>query len=216
MSIHLPDRGRRAAALCFVVLSLAACSSATATAAPGGGAGSAGGASSVPNSGGNASASTEAASSNGAAASGSDVCTSIPQADVQALLAFPITSTADNSSYFACVFHFSGGSGSFSFTWDPGDAGLSSYNTLKGNADHAISGIGDMAYWNEAVPGHTSPSLEAHKGNATCTIQSNDPPDITMKASPASGIYQMTVTDPDALAYVQLMGKVCNDIFAAL
>jgi hypothetical protein len=179
------------------------------------------GPSQVPTSAGNGSTSGGSTSggstsSSGSTAGGSDVCTSIPQADVQALLAFPITNTADNSTYYACGYQFSGGTTSFSLTWDPGDAGLDSYNTLKGNADHPVSGIGDMAYWNEAVADHTSPDLEAHKGNATCTIQSNDPPDVTMKTTPATGIYQFTVTDADALAYVQLMGKVCNDIFGAL
>jgi len=199
---------RRLAVLGIVVVAFAACSGSAATAAPGGATTAApGGATSV--------AGTSSAPA-GAASGGSDVCTSIPQADVQALLAFPITNTADNSSYFACGYQFSGGTTSFSFTWDPGDADLTSYNTLKGNADHSISGIGDMAYWNEPVADHTSPSLEAHKGNATCTIQSNDPPDITMTTTPATGIYQFTVTDADALAYVQLMGKVCNDVFAAL
>jgi hypothetical protein len=196
---------RRIATLSIVVLAFAACSGPAAT-APTGATGSQPAQTSAPAGG----------SQPGTSTSGSDVCTSIPQADVQALLAFPITSAADNSTFYACGYQFSGGTTSFSFTWDPGDAGLDSYNTLKGNADHAVSGIGDMAYWNEAVADHTSPDLEAHKGNATCTIQSNDPPDITMKTTPASGIYQFTVTDADALAYVQLMGKVCNDIFGAL
>lgn len=197
---------RRVAALSVVVLAFAACSGPAAT-APTGATGSQPAASS-----GSPADGTVPEPSSG----GSDVCTSIPQADVQALLAFPITNTSDLSSVFACGYQFSGGTTTFSFTWDPGDAGLDSYNTLKGNADHSVSGIGDMAYWNEAVANHTSPDLEAHKGNATCTVQSNDPPDITMKTTPATGIYQFTVTDTDALAYVQLMGKVCNDIFGAL
>ncbi|MGH2464393.1 MAG: hypothetical protein ACRDGI_02945 [Candidatus Limnocylindrales bacterium] len=154
------------------------------------------------------------ASSAGPAVAGADVCTSIPQADVQALLAFPITHVADDSSYFACVYTFSGGTTTFSFTWAPDDSDLSSYNTLKGNADHAISGVGDEAYWNEAIPGRSTPSLEAHKGDATCSIQANDPPDVTEKTT--QGNAEFTVTDADALAYVQLMGKVCTDVFAAL
>lgn len=198
---------RRVVALSIVVLLFAACSGSAASTAPTGAAGSQPAAAATTPAGG---------TQPGTTAAGSDVCTSIPQADVQALLAFPITKTADNSTFYDCTYQFSGGTNVFSLTWDPGDAGLDSYNTLKGNADHAVSGIGDMAYWNEAVPDHTSPSLEAHKGNATCTIQSNDPPDITMKTTAASGIYQFTVTDADALAYVQLMGKVCNDIFGAL
>ena len=151
-----------------------------------------------------------------AVAGGTDVCSSIPQADVQALLAFPITHVADNSAFFSCGYKFSGGTTSFSFDWNAADADLSSYNTLQGNADHEISGFGDKAFWNEAVPDHTPPSLIAHKGNATCTIMANDPPDITMKTTPMTGIYAFSVTDADALAYVQLMGKVCNDVFAGL
>jgi hypothetical protein len=48
------------------------------------------------------------------AGSGGDVCASIPQADVQALLAFPITHVADNSGYFSCGYKFSGGTTTFS------------------------------------------------------------------------------------------------------
>jgi hypothetical protein len=203
MSCHLQVRRARILVAILLIPALAACSSPR-------------GASPVPASGGDGSTSGSSTSSSAPAARGSDVCTSIPQTDVQELLAFPITSTADNSTFYDCTYQFSGGTQVFSLTWDPGDAGLDSYNNLKGNADHAVSSIGDMAYWNEAVADHTSPDLEAHKGNATCTIQSNDPPDITMKTTPASGIYQFTVTDADALAYVQLMGKVCNDIFGAL
>ncbi len=135
---------------------------------------------------------------------------------MQALLAFQITHVADNSAYFSCGYKFSGGTTSFSIDWAPGDADLSSYDTLKGNGDHAISGFGDMAYWNEAVPGHTPPYISTHKGNASCTLMANDLPDITMKTTPMTGVYTFSVTDADALAYVQLMGKVCNDVFAGL
>ena len=200
---HVPSRPAQMLITLALIPALAACSSAS-------------GGSPVSTQGVNGPTANGSTSSNGTAAGDMDICTSIPQADVQALLAFPITNTADNSTYFACGYQFSGGTTSFSLTWDPSDADLTSYNTLHGNGAHTISGIGDMAYWNEPVPDHTSPSLEAHKGNATCTIQTNDPPDITMKTTPATGIYKFTVTDADALAYVELMGKVCNDIFAAV
>jgi hypothetical protein len=147
------------------------------------------------------------------------VCTKISQADVQALLSSSITSVSGGADVGVCDFHFTdeAGAGFQNITFNANDPDKSSYNNLtSGAADHAISGIGDEAYWNEPAPGQTTPELAAHKGNATCVLEAEgNPNDTTLKVTP--GIQgQFTVADSDALAYVQLMGKVCNDVFAAL
>jgi hypothetical protein len=89
------------------------------------------------------------------------------------------------------------------------------FSTLSGTNDQQLPGVGDEAYWNQPVQGRTPPELSARKGSVTCVIQSNDPPDTTLKittTNAAAGLY--TVTDADALAYVKLMGKVCGDVFS--
>ncbi|MEO7034991.1 MAG: hypothetical protein ABI548_13865 [Polyangiaceae bacterium] len=68
-----------------------------------------------------------------------------------------------------------------------------------------------------ANTGLSSPSLVAHKtsgSSPSCGIESNDPPDTTMLNTP-NGLGGFTSTQSDVVAYVQLMGKVCNDVFAA-
>ncbi len=162
------------------------------------------------------SSSNSAASGDGGSTSGAnDPCTSIPKADVQALLSGTISSVTDNSSTYDCEYVTPAAPQPVG--WNPSDSDKSSYNTLSaGASDHQISGIGDEAYWNEPVPGQTTPQLSAHKGNVTCVIQAlSDPTATTLKVTEGTQ-GQFTVADSDALAYVTLMGKVCNDLFAAL
>jgi hypothetical protein len=144
------------------------------------------------------------------AAAGSGVCGKIALADAQALVPQTLSPVTD-TGIGECLFHNAGQDVVIDYYTN--DADQSSYKTISTGNDQQIAGIGDEAFWNEAVPGRTPPELAARKGNETCVIQSNDPPDTTLKTTPtASGF---TVSDADALAYVQLMGKVCNDVFAA-
>ena len=92
-----------------------------------------------------------------------------------------------------------------------GDLGLLDIHP-HGRAELGIT-IGDKAYWIEAVAGHTTPGLTAQKGSVACVILPPDPPDSTLKFSGAPPM--ITVADGDATAFVQLLGKVCNDAFAA-
>ncbi|HEX4405523.1 MAG TPA: hypothetical protein VH560_11880 [Polyangia bacterium] len=156
---------------------------------------------------------------------GSDVCTAIPKADAQAILTNPITSLQDFSGVQACVFNYSGGSqgDSLQITFNPMDTDKSSYTTLSegpadggDNGDHPLTGVGDEAYWNEAVPGISIPSISAHKGNVTCVIQPPDPPDSTCKTVTGDNPLGYAITEADATTFAQLLGKVCNDVFAAL
>lgn len=156
------------------------------------------------------SSSPSGAGSDGGSGGGTNVvCSKIPVADVQALTPNTVQPATD-SGIGECVWHNSGEP--VQVDYYPQDNDKSSYMNLSNGNDHAISGIGDEAYWNEAVDGKSAPQLSARKGTTTCVIQSNDPPDTTMKVTQNGATY--TVTDADALAYVQLMGKVCNDVFA--
>jgi len=149
----------------------------------------------------------------GGSSTTSGTCEKITLADAQALVP-PIVSQSDPDSV-KCVYVLADGK-TLEVKDFANDADLKYYKTTSLPNDHAITGIGDQAYWNEVLEGPTppnsAPELAAHKGNATCVIQSNDPPDTTLKTSSQTALY--TIDPADALAYVQLMGKVCNDIFA--
>ena len=161
----------------------------------------------------------------GGGGGGGGVCAAISQADAQAIVTHPIVSLQDFGAEGSCVFKYSGGSQGDSLQIDyyTDDADKTSYNTLSAgqsdggdDGDHPLSGVGDEAYWNQAVPGISIPQLSAHKGNATCVIQPPDPPDSTCKTSPADTPLGIGVTETDGAAFAQLLGKVCNDVFAAL
>jgi hypothetical protein len=160
----------------------------------------------------------------GGGGGGGSVCAAIPQADAQAILTNPITSLQDFSAEQSCVFKYSGGSqgDSLMITFNPNDTDKTSYNTLSegpsdggDNGDHPITGVGDEAYWNQAVPGISIPAISAHKGNVTCVIQPPDAPDSTCKTTPADSPLGIGVTESDGAAFAQLLGKVCNDVFEA-
>jgi hypothetical protein len=166
------------------------------------------------------------------------VCDKIPVADLQALLPATITSvdtTIGGGSNGGIICHVNvvdPGIGLEIQTY-PDDADKSKFDFLLGGDPtapdaaipftHAIAGIGDEAYYfevssDDAGTGLSSPNLAAHKSSSTgpspsCGIESNDPPDTTMKTT-AGGV-GYTATQADVVAYVQLMGKVCNDVFAA-
>jgi len=174
-------------------LALAGCSSSSSPGTTGGGGGDGGG-------GGNGT---------------KNICPLITMADVQALVASNITGVT-NPDPVVC--QFADSAEGIKVEHYDNDSDLSAYNNLHLNGqggsgtDQSISGIGDKAYWNEALDGKSPPELIAHKGNITCVIQSPDPPDTTCKSTTdQSGL--PAFAPADALAYVQLMGKVCNDIF---
>ena len=159
--------------------------------------------------------STPSGDGGGGGSSGAE-CSAITIADAQALIPTTVTSVSD-TGIGECHINFGGsdsGVTDLPVDYYLNDSALTAYNTLSGGNDHQISGIGDQAYWNEAVDTESPPQLSAHKGSVTCTIQSNAPPDTTMKTT-AGGLVGYTVTDSDALAYVQLMGKICNDVLNA-
>lgn len=145
-----------------------------------------------------------------------NICPLINQTDVQALVVPTITGVT-NESGIVCQFADSGEGIKVEHYDD--DAAKTAYNNLHldggggSGTDHPLQGVGDEAYWNEALDGKAPPELIAHKGNITCVIQSPDVPDTTCKTTDdGSGL--PAFAESDAEAYVQLMAKVCNDVFS--
>jgi len=161
----------------------------------------------------------------------SSVCDKIARSDIQALLPATVTSVdtiiggGSNGGIGCSVNVADSGIGLLIQTY-PTDTDKSDFNFLLGDPtsafNHVISGIGDEAYYFEvttdsAGDGVSSPNLVAHSSAGvapSCGIESNDPPDTTLKTTP-DGLGGFTVTQADVVAYVQLMGKVCNEVFAA-
>jgi hypothetical protein len=128
-------------------------------------------------------------------------CEKIPRADFQALLSVPVTEVS-GAPVGACNAYFAKGQPGFAF------AALIYANDAPrpfaptGPGAHAVSGVGDQAYWTTTERG---PRLEAMKGKIRCEIES--------PSAPQSALKSMAEADQDA--YAQLMGKICNGMFAA-
>jgi hypothetical protein len=167
----------------------------------------------------------------GGDASVPSICDRIPVADIQALLPDTVTSVTTtigggSQGGIICEVDDDPGIGLLIQTY-PSDAQKAQFDYLLGGDPtsqpftYSISGIGDEAYYfevttDDAGTGVSAPSLAAHKASGaspSCGIESNDPPDTTMHTTP-DGAGGFTATKSDVVAYVQLMGKVCNDVFA--
>lgn len=203
MDLHRLGHWVAIAAVAFLAIATAAC---------GGGSSNSSSTKTAASTNGGASASGAAISNPGGASSGG-YCDKITRADVQALVPNTITEVGGDR-IVACIFK-EGSSGSVEVDIYGSDPDQKYYKSLSLSNDQSISGVGDQAYWNEPVPNASPPELIARKGNVTCVIQSNELPDSTIKATNSTSTGLFTVSDSDALAYVQLMGKVCNDAFAA-
>ncbi len=144
---------------------------------------------------------------------GGNVCAAIV-ADVQALVVPAIANLQNTVDGCIPLLAADGGQLDMQVLYGA-DADKSLYNQQNGDMPHAITGIGDEAYWVELVPGASIPELLAHKGNETCIVSPPEPPDTTCKTTPSSaGPLIYSVADSDAIVYVQLMGKLCNDVFS--
>jgi hypothetical protein len=171
------------------------------------------------------------ATGDGGDASVASICDRIPLADIQALLPDPLTSvttTIGDGSQGGIICHVDDDLGGLLIQTYPSDPQKTLFDglmggdpTLSGPFTFPISGIGDEAYYFEvttdaAGTGVSAPALSAHQASGaspSCGIASNDPPDTTMHTTP-DGAGGYTATKSDVVAYVQLMGKVCNDVFA--
>jgi hypothetical protein len=72
-----------------------------------------------------------------------------------------------------------------------------------GPGAHVVSGVGDQAYW--VLRQGAGPRFEAKHGKYTCEIEAPAQDKSTLKST----------AEADQTAYAQLMGKLCNDMFAA-
>ncbi len=119
------------------------------------------------------------------------------------------------SGTYECKWHFtdSGGTDSnlMDLTFYSNDPNKSGYNDLNDGTTQVqqIAGIGDEAYWFQAVQGLATPTLVAHKGDATCVVDvPADPADTTIKYTGSLNI------DPaDAKDFVLKMAPLCTEIF---
>ncbi len=119
-------------------------------------------------------------------------CDKIPVADFQALITDKITKVT-GAPIGACNAYVGGELG-IAVVMNPGP----DFDPANG---HALTGIGDKAYWHEGDAGISGPKLHALKGTNHCEINTPAAPHTTMKG--------------DAEAYMKLAGTLCNDMFAA-
>ena len=145
------------------------------------------------------------------------VCSVVKQADVQTLLSHPITGTEfTGSTTYNCAWDFVGADGSadndIHLTFYMADDDKSSYENLNDGTVQTtpLSGVGDEAYWFQAVAGGATPTVVAHKGSATCVIDAPaDPADTTITYTPP-----LNVSSGDAATFAVKMGVICTEIFA--
>jgi hypothetical protein len=147
------------------------------------------------------------------------LCSDINLADAQALLTVKI-GPAQSGGPLGCSFLLPGediNGDNLTVLIDSPDADLSNYTDLTTGTFALsddwtpISGIGDKAVWAQTVG---FPTLVAHGSDVTCSVGvPGDASELTLHSTGAS--YGPTVTKANALAYVDLMGKVCSDVFDA-
>ncbi|MEP7048104.1 MAG: hypothetical protein ABI949_15545, partial [Ilumatobacteraceae bacterium] len=82
-------------------------------------------------------------------------------------------------------------------------------------SDHPLPGIGDTAVWAAPVLSDvvtSAPTVIAHKGAVTCTVESaGQRLTIPVDTGPLGGS-----TVAEAVAFATQTGALCNDIFAAI
>lgn len=142
------------------------------------------------------------------------LCKKIPAADIQALLVPKVQGVASGPT--GCAFLRPGEDATGdNLTADlRNDTDGTGYTNLSGAHDHPLAGVGDKAYWNEAVQGQSAPEVTAAKGKLICVVQT--PADVgvlTIAKTGSAPIYQ--VSDAAAAAYSAKLGKLCTDLFAA-
>ncbi len=210
MSNQLHGRGRSIAAL-FLVVGLAACSASTppaqsaAAGSPAAPAAASSGPSSVPVTG---------------DGSGSDAvyCAAMKVSDAQALVK-PTIAAAQTGGPESCAFVLPGQDitgDNLTMTVFPNDADKNYYNDAVTGATSStpnpLTGVGDVAVWEQPVAGATAPEVVAHKGSITCVVQPPaDTSPLTIEQTGSGPIYQISATA--AAAYAAKEAVLCTDVF---
>jgi hypothetical protein len=172
-------------------------------------------------------------SSNGSTVVGGDggggnnianICPKLSTTDINALLAPPYPAVTEkdlSTDLFECD------ASGLSIQLETADSDMSLYNTANtsgstgdaGSDVHPVTGVGDEAYWFAVDDGsgngieESTPTFAAHKGSATCYIDTdNDPSKYSMPYVTAA---PFQIKESDAAAWAAKAGKVCTDLFAA-
>ena len=208
MSIQLQARGRTLAAL-FVAVSVAACSGSTPAAQTG-----------APSS--QAAVNTPAGASTAPVDGGGGdarYCAALKVSDAQTLIK-PTVAAAQTGGPESCAFVLPGQDitgDNFTVTVFPDDADKNFYNdSVNGPASgtpNPLSGIGDVAVWEQPVAGATAPEVDAHGGSMTCIVQPPaDTSTLTIAQTGSGPIYQISAAA--AADYAAKEAVLCTDLFA--
>jgi hypothetical protein len=153
----------------------------------------------------------------GGGGSNANICPKIPAADIQALLT--ATSSVTEMDLDANLLECD--SGGLQMQLQTDDTSKQLYLTAYGDGGgdtHAITGVGDEAYWYAVNSGsgvaQSVPTVAAHKGSATCYISNdNTVTSYTMPSTPKPAPFGIQESDADA--WSQKAAKVCTDFFTA-
>ena len=209
MSNQLQGRGRSIAAL-FLVVGLAACSGST-SAAQSGAAGSPAAPAATP-------AGGSSAPITGGGGSDAAYCAAMKVADAQVLVK-PTIAAAQTGGPLPCAFVLPGQDitgDNLTVTVFPNDADKNYYNDAVTGATSStpnpLTGVGEVAVWEQPMAGATAPEVVAHKGSMTCVVQPPaDTSPLTIEQTGSGPIYQISVTA--AAAYAAKEAVLCTDVF---
>jgi hypothetical protein len=140
----------------------------------------------------------------------SKLCAAVPQADVQKLFKAPAPAVVANPG--ECDW----GSGGITVDIYFNDANKQFYDNgaISPATAKTLAGVGDLAQWQQPVPGATVPFLVAHKGSTTVSVSPGlDVSQTTMHYTGSSPFFK--IPSASALQYAAAEGQICNDIFAA-
>ncbi len=155
----------------------------------------------------------------GTATDANAVCGAIPKPDVQALFTSTVSGDTFNKigANFQCKYELTDSKGTKNndthATLYVSDANEKQYGLLKtqfpGDTFYDLSGVGDKAYWFQAIDGLGVPAVVVHKGDASCVVQVAD----ALENTTCTYTSTQSVSQADGEAYALKMGKLCDDLF---
>lgn len=148
------------------------------------------------------------------------VCGKIAQADVQALYTSTVSGNTFNKigDNFDCGFELTDSKGQKNHDTHArfyvSDADEHQYGLLKTqfptDTFHDLAGVGDKAYWFQAIEGQGVPTVVVHEKDATCSMFVAD----ALENTTCHFTGTQDVSAADATTYATAMGKVCVDVLA--
>jgi hypothetical protein len=140
----------------------------------------------------------------------SKLCAAVPQADIQKLFKAPAP------AFVADPGECDWGSGGITVNifFNDADKKLYSGGAVSNATATHLPGVGDLAQWEQPVPGQTPPFLVAHKGTTSISVSPGlDVDQTTMSYTGSAPFFK--VSRAAAAKYAAEEGQICNDIFAA-